>query len=95
MPTPSWAAIVTAITSGIIALGGLVTAFGVLLPLLRRVKHTEKVAVTTHELVNAKYTDLLRWNALLTQALLDNGKPIPPDLSGSTPTTPTTPTPSS
>jgi hypothetical protein len=66
-PQPSWAGIITAFATVIIALGGFVTALGVAIPLLRASKrNTEALAVqesklnVIHTLVNSTLTAALQ-----------------------------------
>lgn len=73
--TPSSAAgIITAVGTMITAMGGLVLAFTVLIPLLR-------TARATHKLVNQQHTDLKNYQRALVRALVDNNIPVPVDQS--------------
>jgi len=72
MTGSSVAGVITAVATVLIALGGVITAVGVLLPILR-------VTRDTHTLVNQKFTDLE--NRALVRALNDGGVPVPIDQS--------------
>lgn len=69
-----WTGIITAIASGITALGGLVVAFTVLVPSLR-------IAKETHHLVNQGHTDSVNYQNALIRALKDRGIDVPIDQS--------------
>jgi hypothetical protein len=71
---PTWAAVVTAGASFVTALGGLILAFTVLLPLLRTSKET-------HKLVNQAHTDAINYQNALIRALKDSGIVVPRDQS--------------
>jgi hypothetical protein len=68
------AVIITAVATGITAIGGLVLAFAVLIPTLRAARET-------HHLVNQTRTDMLRREEVLIAALQAGGIAIPPDQS--------------
>jgi hypothetical protein len=72
--SPSWAAIITAGASLITALGGLILAFTVLIPLL-------KTSKDTHKIVNQQRTDMMSYNRALLRALRDADVTIPQDQS--------------
>lgn len=80
-PQPSWAGIITAVSTLVLALGGAFTAFGVLLPILRRTKDTQKSIVEVHTIVNQQRTDLQNYNRALVAALHKAGVEIPVDQS--------------
>jgi urea transporter len=86
---------ITAITSSIIALGGLVTAITVLIPILRSsraaaanaaqaAKNAEKAATlgaTNHALINNNWQEFRAHQARLEAALVAAGVPVPVDES--------------
>jgi hypothetical protein len=72
--SPSWAAIITAGASLITALGGLVLAFTVLIPLL-------KTSKDTHKIVNQQRTDMMSYNRALLRALKNANVEVPQDQS--------------
>ena len=74
MTGSSIAGIITAVTTTIIALGGLVTAIGVLLPILRGTRQI-------HRIVNQQRTDMENFQRALIRALTDAGVPVPIDQS--------------
>jgi hypothetical protein len=69
-----WAGIVTAIASGITAVGGIIVAMVVLMPALR-------IAKETHKLVNQTRTDALNYQNALIRALRAGGIEVPIDQS--------------
>jgi hypothetical protein len=74
MTGSSVAGIITAVATVLIALGGVITAIGVLLPILR-------VTRKTHTIVNSEKTDRLNFQRALIRALTDAGVPVPIDQS--------------
>ena len=101
-PTPSWAAIITAITGLVIAFGGLVTIMvagvKVVAPLMRRTARTEAavVAVGTavadvHVIVNQQRTDAQNYQAALIRALRDAHIDVPIDQAAGPVPSPTAP----
>lgn len=74
MPDSTLAGIITACASLFIAIGGVITALGVLLPLLRSSREV-------HSLVNSASTDAKRYQAALVKALLKHGIEVPDDQS--------------
>ena len=74
MPPGSYSGIVTAIATVITALGGLILAFAVIIPILRNVKQV-------HTIVNQQQTDLKNYQAALIRALHDAGIKVPLDQS--------------
>lgn len=74
MTPSSLAGAVTAFATVITALGGLVMAFGVLIPILRTTR-------STHVIVNQQRTDMLRREAALKKLLAFHGIEIPEDPS--------------
>ena len=82
------AAIVTAFASTLTALGGLVLAFAVLLPILRRTRSTENkvdrqvdALAQVHTMVNQQRTDAQRYQDALIRALNAAGVDVPIDQS--------------
>ena len=74
MTGSSVAGIITASSTVLIAIGGLITAFRLLLPVLRQTKEI-------HTIVNQQRTDILRYQSTLIKALRANGIDIPDDQS--------------
>jgi len=68
------AGIITAIATVITALGGLILAFSVLLPILKQVKQV-------HTIVNQQRTDQQRYNIALVELLKKHGIEVPIDQS--------------
>jgi hypothetical protein len=88
MAGSSVAGIITAVASGILALAALVSAFTVFIPMARRVRdtaetseRTERVAKSTHELVNSRYDNIENFNRALIRALNEHGIKVPIDQS--------------
>jgi hypothetical protein len=77
----STAQVATAIATIITALGGLTLAVGVLLPILKSTRSTEKQVAVVHTIVNQQRTDAQRYNIALTQLLLKHGIEVPIDQS--------------
>lgn len=74
MTGSSIAGIITAVATVLIATGGVITAVGVLLPILRGTREI-------HTLVNQAATDARRYNERLIEALVAAGVPVPRDSS--------------
>jgi hypothetical protein len=74
MSASSLAGIITAVATCLIALGGVITAISVLLPILR-------ITRSTHTLVNQKFTDLENHARAMARALTAAGIPVPVDQS--------------
>jgi hypothetical protein len=70
----SVAGIITALTSLVVAIGGLLVSIKVLIPL-------KKTAEITHQIVNQKQTDSQAYQQDLRSALQEADVPIPPDKS--------------
>ena len=68
---------ITAIATVITALGGLVLAVGVLIPILRTTR-------STHKIVNQQRTDMMNYQRALIKALQSAGIDIPDDQSKET-----------
>lgn len=77
----STAQIVTAIATIITALGGMILAIAVLLPILRNSKATNAQVQTIHTIVNQQRTDAQRYNIALAEVLRKHGIEIPIDQS--------------
>jgi hypothetical protein len=80
-PTSSIAGVITAAATVITALGGLLLAFAVLLPILRNTKATAKQVGAVHTIVNQQRTDAQRYQIALTELLRKHGIEIPIDQS--------------
>jgi hypothetical protein len=80
-PASTTAGIVTAIGTLFTALGGLLLAVGVLIPVLRNSNKTLEQTEKIHTIVNQQHTDQERYNIALTEALRAAGVPIPVDQS--------------
>lgn len=74
MAPSTLAGVITAIGVVITALGGLVAAFTVFLPILRNVKET-------HKIVNQDRTDMLKFQRTLIRTLVAHGIAVPEDQS--------------
>ena len=68
------AGVITAFATVLIAIGGIITAVAVLIPILRTTR-------STHKIVNQQRTDMLNFQRALIRALTDHGIPIPVDQS--------------
>lgn len=84
----SAADIITAFATVLTAVGGLVLAFAVLLPILRKTKTTEVAVVAAlvateqvHTMVNQQRTDAQRYQEALVRALHSAGVEVPIDQS--------------
>lgn len=76
---PSLPAIITACAATLTAIGGLIVAFTLLLPILRQTKET-------HKIVNQQQTDLRNYQRALIEALKEAHIQVPDDQSrGSAP----------
>lgn len=71
---PTLPGIITAIAATVTALGGLIVAFTVLLPMFRNTK-------TIHKIVNQQQTDLRNYQRALIETLAIHNIEIPPDQS--------------
>lgn len=74
MSPSSLAGVITAFASVLIAVGGIITAFSVLLPILRQTR-------AVHKIVNQQRTDMFRYQQALIRALTDHGITVPLDQS--------------
>jgi hypothetical protein len=74
VPESTLAGIITAIGVCITAVGGLVAAFTVFLPILRDVR-------STHKIVNQQRTDMLKFQRTLIKTLVAHGIEVPEDQS--------------
>ncbi len=81
MLQPSWAAIITALATAFTALGGLVLAFSVLIPTLRKTRENTVAVAEVHTMVNQQRTDMMRYQEALVEALQQGGVAIPADES--------------
>ena len=88
MDPSSLAGIITAVATVLIAVGGLVTAVTVLVPILRGTRSnagsiaaTGKAVTEIHVLVNQRLTDATRYNERLAEELVSHGIPVPRDSS--------------
>jgi hypothetical protein len=76
------AAVITAISSAIVALSLLVTAMaGAFVLLWREIRANSKATEDVHVMVNQQRTDSMRYLQVLRQALTDAGIPVPDDAS--------------
>ena len=73
--------IITASATALIAVGGIITALGVFLPILRQTRATVAKVDQVHQLVNQQHTDLVRYQAALVKALRTAGVEVPDDQS--------------
>lgn len=81
MSASSLAGVITAVATCLIALGGVVTAFSVLLPILRGTKNNSVQIQEVHTIVNQQRTDSMKYQEELIAALNIHGIRIPPDNS--------------
>jgi len=77
----SLAALVTAIATALIAVGGVITSITVLLPILRGTRANTRSIVEVHTIVNQQRTDAMRYQERLIEALITAGIAVPPDSS--------------
>jgi uncharacterized membrane protein len=76
------AAVITAISSALVAFSLLVTAMaGAFVMLWREIKANSKATEQVHVMVNQQRTDSMRYQQALRQALTDAGIPVPDDAS--------------
>jgi uncharacterized membrane protein (DUF441 family) len=78
MSQPSWAGIITAFATLFIALGGFITAIGVLIPIARGTRETKAAIAEVHTLVNGNHTEDMVYQAQLIAALTAKGIDVPP-----------------
>jgi len=79
--TSTTAGIITAIGVMFVALGGLITTIGVLVPILRSSKLNIIKTEEVHHIVNQQRTDMQRFNVALLSALKHAGVEPPVDQS--------------
>lgn len=77
----TFAGIITAVATVITALGGLILAFAVIIPILRRTKAVEDKIDGVHKIVNQQQTDLRNYIRALQRSIKDQGGSIPIDQS--------------
>lgn len=80
-PESTLAGIITASAAVFTALGGLVLAIGVLIPILRNSKSTLNQVMDVHHIVNQQRTDAQRYQHALVMALKHAGIEVPADQS--------------
>lgn len=81
MTGSSVAGIITAVSTVLIALGGMVTAIGVFLPILRGTRANSRQIIEVHQLVNQRFTDQARYIERLIEVTQAAGVPVPRDSS--------------
>ncbi len=81
MTGSSVAGIITACATVLIALGGVLTAVSVLLPILRGTRQNMAAIGEVHTIVNQQRTDAKRYEIALTEALRKAGIEVPVDQS--------------
>jgi hypothetical protein len=88
MTGSSIAGIITACATVLLAVGGVLTAISVLLPILRGTRDNAAALAANstalgevHEIVNQRYTDLNNYLRAVIRALEDAGVPVPVDQS--------------
>jgi hypothetical protein len=74
MTGSSVAGIITAVATGLTALGGVIATLAVLIPILRGTREI-------HKIVNQQRTDMENFQRALIRALIDAGVPVPVDQS--------------
>lgn len=87
-PESTTAGVVTASATVLTALGGLVLAVSVLIPILRNSRKTLVQVADVHTIVNQQRTDLLSYQQLLIRALSAAGVTVPEDASVQSPDAP-------
>jgi hypothetical protein len=80
-PQSTLAGIITASAAVFTALGGLILAIGVLIPILRATRATGAKVDLVHVIVNQQRTDSQRYAIALVSALRAHGIDIPVDQS--------------
>ena len=80
-PESTFAGMITASATVFTALGGLILAISVLIPILRSTKDTNRKVDAVHVLVNQQHTDLLRYQRALVSALAAANVTVPLDQS--------------
>lgn len=81
MSQSSWAGVITAVATVFTALGGLVLAFSVLVPTLRKTRENVTAVNDVHTMVNQQRTDMMRYQETLVAALQKGGIEVPTDAS--------------
>lgn len=88
MQASSVAGIITAVATALIALGGVITAITVLIPILRGTRDNARTidavhgqVAEVHTMVNQQRTDAMRYQERLVEALTAAGIPVPADSS--------------
>jgi hypothetical protein len=78
---PTWAGVITALATVITALGGLLVALTVFLPILRGTKENKVAIGAVHTIVNQQRTDAMNYQRALIKALHAHGVEVPEDQS--------------
>lgn len=81
MNPSSTAGVVTAIATVLTALGGVIAALALLIPILRETRANGHQTREIHTIVNQQRTDSLNYQRALIRALADRGIDIPVDQS--------------
>lgn len=81
MADSTTAGIITAVATALTALGGLILAISVLVPILRSTRRVETQVGVVHTIVNQQRTDAQRYNIALSEVLRAHGIDIPVDQS--------------
>jgi hypothetical protein len=81
MPPSTLASVITAIAVCITAVGGVIAALTLFIPILRNTRTLRNEVAEVHTIVNQQRTDLQNWNRALVRALKDAGITVPIDQS--------------
>ena len=73
--------VITAFATALIAVGGVITALTVFLPILRQTRATDRKVDEVHVIVNQQRTDAQRYQRALVDALHAAGVDVPADQS--------------
>jgi hypothetical protein len=81
VPDSTLAGIITAISTLFIAVGGVITALTLLIPILRGTRENKASIGEVHTIVNQQRTDSMRYQRALILALQEKGIDVPKDQS--------------
>jgi UPF0716 family protein affecting phage T7 exclusion len=81
MPQSTAAGVITAIATVVIAVGGLLSALTLLIPILRQTRALKTQVTQVHTIVNQQRTDMERYQRALVTALQNANVDVPDDQS--------------
>ena len=81
MPPSTLASVITAIAVCITAVGGVIAALTLFIPILRNTKSLRHEVADVHTIVNQQRTDAANYQRALVRALKDAGVDVPTDQS--------------